>query len=189
MVIDEYGNATNLSKLSQSKRVALARTLLTSQSVTAQVASSRSKHQNHPSQISICSDGNPSSSSSSSPSSSIHTTNKVVLRHLQSGDIVLMNRQPTLHKPSMMAHKVSSPSLSPSLSWFSSLSLCCVGLVLSFFSLFPSLFSLRSVSCRVNNRFGSPPPCPSCPPFFVLCFPPSHSLSLFSLLLPPRFVL
>nr|ACN85301.1 putative RNA polymerase A(I) large subunit [Oryza coarctata] len=31
---------------------------------------------------------------------------KVVYRHLQDGDIVLVNRQPTLHKPSMMAHFV-----------------------------------------------------------------------------------
>jgi DNA-directed RNA polymerase I subunit RPA1 len=30
---------------------------------------------------------------------------KVVLRHLKNGDILLANRQPTLHKPSMMAHK------------------------------------------------------------------------------------
>ncbi|KAK6941856.1 RNA polymerase Rpb1, domain 5 [Dillenia turbinata] len=32
--------------------------------------------------------------------------NKTVLRHLQDGDIVLVNRQPTLHKPSIMAHVV-----------------------------------------------------------------------------------
>ena len=32
--------------------------------------------------------------------------NKKVDRHLQSGDVVLMNRQPTLHKPSMMGHRV-----------------------------------------------------------------------------------
>ncbi|KAL1555302.1 DNA-directed RNA polymerase [Salvia divinorum] len=31
---------------------------------------------------------------------------KTVLRHLQDGDIVLVNRQPTLHKPSIMAHVV-----------------------------------------------------------------------------------
>ena len=31
--------------------------------------------------------------------------NKKVLRHLQDGDMLLLNRQPTLHKPSMMAHK------------------------------------------------------------------------------------
>lgn len=31
---------------------------------------------------------------------------KVVYRHLQDGDVVLVNRQPTLHKPSMMAHVV-----------------------------------------------------------------------------------
>ncbi|CAH0392195.1 unnamed protein product [Bemisia tabaci] len=30
---------------------------------------------------------------------------KVVLRHLMNGDILLANRQPTLHKPSIMAHK------------------------------------------------------------------------------------
>lgn len=34
-----------------------------------------------------------------------------VLRHLQDGDVLLMNRQPTLHKPSIMAHKVSSNCL------------------------------------------------------------------------------
>ena len=30
---------------------------------------------------------------------------KKVYRHLQTGDVVVMNRQPTLHKPSMMGHK------------------------------------------------------------------------------------
>ena len=29
-----------------------------------------------------------------------------VYRHLQNGDVLLLNRQPTLHRPSMMAHKV-----------------------------------------------------------------------------------
>lgn len=31
---------------------------------------------------------------------------KIVHRHLKTGDIMLLNRQPTLHKPSMMAHRV-----------------------------------------------------------------------------------
>nr|CAB3265011.1 DNA-directed RNA polymerase I subunit RPA1-like [Phallusia mammillata] len=31
---------------------------------------------------------------------------KVVMRHIQTGDVMLVNRQPTLHKGSMMAHKV-----------------------------------------------------------------------------------
>ena len=31
--------------------------------------------------------------------------NKKVLRHLVDGDMLILNRQPTLHKPSMMAHK------------------------------------------------------------------------------------
>ena len=33
------------------------------------------------------------------------TINKKVHRHLRSGDILLLNRQPTLHRPSIMAHK------------------------------------------------------------------------------------
>lgn len=31
--------------------------------------------------------------------------NKKVHRHLQDGDVVILNRQPTLHKPSMMVHR------------------------------------------------------------------------------------
>lgn len=31
---------------------------------------------------------------------------KKVFRHLKDGDVLLVNRQPTLHKPSIMAHKV-----------------------------------------------------------------------------------
>lgn len=31
---------------------------------------------------------------------------KKVYRHIRDGDIVILNRQPTLHKPSMMCHKV-----------------------------------------------------------------------------------
>ncbi|KNC49384.1 DNA-directed RNA polymerase [Thecamonas trahens ATCC 50062] len=41
------------------------------------------------------------------PSSSLDAQPKpkYVLRHLRSGDVLLVNRQPTLHKPSIMAHK------------------------------------------------------------------------------------
>ena len=31
--------------------------------------------------------------------------NKKVFRHLRDGDMLILNRQPTLHKPSMMAHR------------------------------------------------------------------------------------
>jgi len=31
-----------------------------------------------------------------------------VLRHIKNGDVLLMNRQPSLHRPSMQAHRVSS---------------------------------------------------------------------------------
>jgi DNA-directed RNA polymerase I subunit RPA1 len=35
-----------------------------------------------------------------------HVLNKKVFRHIKNDDVVLMNRQPTLHKASMMGHKV-----------------------------------------------------------------------------------
>ncbi|CDF90606.1 ZYBA0S07-04940g1_1 [Zygosaccharomyces bailii CLIB 213] len=41
-----------------------------------------------------------------SSNSATHTLNKKVFRHIQNRDIVIMNRQPTLHKASMMGHKV-----------------------------------------------------------------------------------
>ncbi|GFP89671.1 DNA-directed RNA polymerase i subunit rpa1 [Phtheirospermum japonicum] len=42
----------------------------------------------------------------SGKSNELEFEGKVVYRHLQDGDIVLVNRQPTLHKPSIMAHVV-----------------------------------------------------------------------------------
>uniref|UniRef100_A0A0N4ZQL0 DNA-directed RNA polymerase subunit n=1 Tax=Parastrongyloides trichosuri TaxID=131310 RepID=A0A0N4ZQL0_PARTI len=39
------------------------------------------------------------------PTSSEHTTHTTVYRHLQEGDMLLMNRQPSLHKPSIMGHR------------------------------------------------------------------------------------
>ena len=41
----------------------------------------------------------------SSSSSATGARNKKVHRHLTNGDVVLMNRQPTLHKPSIMGHR------------------------------------------------------------------------------------
>lgn len=41
-----------------------------------------------------------------SSSNAARTRNKKVYRHLTNGDVVLMNRQPTLHKPSIMGHRV-----------------------------------------------------------------------------------
>lgn len=39
-------------------------------------------------------------------SHSARVRNKKVHRHITNGDVVLMNRQPTLHKPSMMGHRI-----------------------------------------------------------------------------------
>jgi DNA-directed RNA polymerase I subunit RPA1 len=36
----------------------------------------------------------------------VNGQNKIVYRHLMTGDNVLFNRQPTLHKPGLMAHRI-----------------------------------------------------------------------------------
>ena len=77
---DERGYMIDLSKRSEEQRVALSKTLLTSQGSI---------------------DGTDGGMESTHPVVGV----KKVLRHLRSGDVVIMNRQPTLHKPSMMCHK------------------------------------------------------------------------------------
>lgn len=39
------------------------------------------------------------------PATKTPQLNRKVYRHLDDGDILILNRQPTLHKPSMMCHK------------------------------------------------------------------------------------
>lgn len=46
-----------------------------------------------------------SASSRNGLSTKTPSINKKVYRHLQDGDILILNRQPTLHKPSMMCHR------------------------------------------------------------------------------------
>ncbi|KAI8987844.1 hypothetical protein BDF20DRAFT_814125 [Mycotypha africana] len=70
-----------LADLSIESRIALANSLLASQSThTAQTGNNP-----YPTRT--------------------QTVNKKVFRHLRNGDMLLLNRQPTLHKPSIMAHK------------------------------------------------------------------------------------
>ena len=38
---------------------------------------------------------------------------KTVYRHVQNGDLMLTNRQPTLHKPGLMAHRVRILQVDP----------------------------------------------------------------------------
>ncbi|KAJ9479139.1 DNA-directed RNA polymerase I subunit RPA190 [Pseudozyma hubeiensis] len=81
----EDGTETQLDKLSVEERTALANQLLTPQ-----------EHSSKQARGTFAGLG----SSTRTP-----IANKQVLRHLRDGDILLLNRQPTLHRPSMMAHK------------------------------------------------------------------------------------
>ncbi|KAJ1915101.1 hypothetical protein H4219_004493 [Mycoemilia scoparia] len=85
----EDGSLTSLERLSYESRVALANQLLTPQDKT-NVRSGRSSSTKL---------GNLFIDRS-------NVVNKKVFRHLRDGDYVLLNRQPTLHKPSIMAHRV-----------------------------------------------------------------------------------
>ena len=40
---------------------------------------------------------------------------KIVYRHLRDGDLMLTNRQPTLHKPGLMAHRARVLAVRPML--------------------------------------------------------------------------
>lgn len=71
----EDGAVSVLQHLSREQRVAVANALLT-----------------------------PANSSSISQNENIAHVNKKVNRHLRNGDMLLLNRQPTLHKPSIMGH-------------------------------------------------------------------------------------
>ncbi|KAF9364256.1 hypothetical protein BGX34_002079 [Mortierella sp. NVP85] len=77
----EDGALSSLASLSLESRIALANQLLTPQ------------------------DSHSGVSITSPYPTRTQPSNKKVYRHLQNGDLLLLNRQPTLHKPSIMAHK------------------------------------------------------------------------------------
>ncbi|KAK3841594.1 MAG: DNA-directed RNA polymerase I complex large subunit Nuc1 [Linnemannia gamsii] len=77
----EDGALSSLANLSMESRIALANQLLTPQ------------------------DNHSGASTTSLYPTRTQPTNKKVYRHLRNGDLLLLNRQPTLHKPSIMAHK------------------------------------------------------------------------------------
>lgn len=84
-VRSEDGTETLLGPLSVEQRTALANQLLTPQEHTSRQAKG--------------------TFAGLGASTITPPANKQVLRHLIDGDVLIMNRQPTLHKPSMMAHR------------------------------------------------------------------------------------
>jgi DNA-directed RNA polymerase I subunit RPA1 len=75
-VENEAGRVLQLAHLSAAKRAALAKTLLAAPSAAASAGGGRGR-----------------------------AGAKAVYRHLIDGDVLLTNRQPTLHKPGVMAHR------------------------------------------------------------------------------------
>lgn len=77
LVQNEDGSKISLDRMSPEQRLAIANQLLT-----------------------------PQNDDHASGSGGPQARNKKVYRHIRDGDIVILNRQPTLHKPSMMCHRV-----------------------------------------------------------------------------------
>ncbi|KAK9840861.1 hypothetical protein WJX84_010134 [Apatococcus fuscideae] len=84
-VEDEVGRLVSLAPLSTQKRIAIGKALLTrdqaGQTGNKGAGGDRARHMG------------------AGPG-------KTVYRHVQNGDLMLTNRQPTLHKPGLMAHRV-----------------------------------------------------------------------------------
>ncbi|KAJ7590794.1 hypothetical protein C8J56DRAFT_858082 [Mycena floridula] len=81
MVENEDGHQVSLDKLTVEQRTAIASQLMTPQEETRSGVNRRGLF------------------------TRTAAVNKKVYRHLQNGDMLILNRQPTLHKPSMMCHK------------------------------------------------------------------------------------
>lgn len=77
---DEQGRLLNLAGMSEQRRSAIAKTLLSLPGAAA------------------------TSSATAGAMQGRRAAAKAVYRHLRDGDTVLVNRQPTLHKPGLMAH-------------------------------------------------------------------------------------
>ncbi|GFR43873.1 hypothetical protein Agub_g5002 [Astrephomene gubernaculifera] len=88
------GRMLSLANMPLQRRQALAKQLLSNTAVLGRTGAS--------SRLGRAS----SAATSSSHSSSVTMAgNYIVYRHLQDGDLMLTNRQPTLHKPGLMAHR------------------------------------------------------------------------------------
>lgn len=81
-IVDETGRKVDLARRSSAQRAALAKSLLADELYGSEYSMQQRAAEGATGQ------------------------RKTVFRHLQNGDHVLMNRQPSLHKPSILAHKV-----------------------------------------------------------------------------------
>jgi DNA-directed RNA polymerase I subunit RPA1 len=101
-VVSEDGTHTALAPLNHDARVALASQLLTPQSAGEGPLRCRPLVWHDAG----CLLGRSRSVSVAGPhlDGAFAGSTKRVLRHLRSGDVLLVNRQPTLHRPSMLAH-------------------------------------------------------------------------------------
>ena len=110
-VEDEQGRVVSLIGLTAAKRDALARSLLARKSsavVVGKGASAAAKMApGGGGKVSAAAGATSPSPAAAATSSSFDPAarSKIVYRHLRDGDVVLTNRQPTLHRPGLVAHR------------------------------------------------------------------------------------
>ncbi|GJP44529.1 hypothetical protein CLOM_g3917 [Closterium sp. NIES-68] len=105
-VEDERGQLISLANLNEDRRRALARTLLSTPSAAALGANQRATgvHVKDGGE-----GGKGKGAGGGVDGKGVHVRRamvKSVYRHMRDGDVVLVNRQPTLHRPGIMAHRV-----------------------------------------------------------------------------------
>lgn len=92
-VEDERGRVVSLVNQPRNRREAIAKQLLSGTTAGMSAAGRKST---------TPAVSSPGALSSSGPAPGV---GKIVYRHLRDGDLMLTNRQPTLHKPGLMAHR------------------------------------------------------------------------------------
>ncbi|CAI5473489.1 unnamed protein product, partial [Closterium sp. Yama58-4] len=103
-VEDERGQLVSLAHLNPDRRRALARTLLSTPSAAALAANQRATGVHVKD-----GEGKKGAGEGAAEGKGVHVRRamvKSVYRHMRDGDVVLVNRQPTLHRPGIMAHRV-----------------------------------------------------------------------------------
>eukprot|EP00966_Prymnesium_polylepis_P229400 5308584-Prymnesium_polylepis.1 len=101
MVQEASGELIDLSKRTHAQRLAIAKRLLASGGADAAPTAQILKNPVPPTPIK---GAEPVSGGGAGLADSVRASAKKVWRHLVSGDVLLVNRQPTLHKPGIMAH-------------------------------------------------------------------------------------
>ena len=103
---DERGRVIHLDRFTAEKRAAIAKTLLAAPAAVSGAAAAAAAGIRTDGSIADEGDEVKAAAAAANAQGGERTRPlaKKVYRHLRDGDVLLVNRQPTLHKPGIMAH-------------------------------------------------------------------------------------